>query len=162
MTDNRGVRRPGPVLVYTSSRLLVFVVVAGVLALLGMRGILLLAAALVLSGLASYVLLSGQRDAMASSLAARTTRMRQRMDEAAAAEDHDDPSEADDPVPAHDPAPAADRDPAEAAGSAAERQPDGEGDGVDELGAAGVAQHRDQRAADGPVDDATRRGDGER
>jgi hypothetical protein len=47
--------------VYTSSRLLVFIVVATVLALLGMRGVLLLAVAVLVSGLLSYVLLSRQR-----------------------------------------------------------------------------------------------------
>jgi hypothetical protein len=141
------VRRPSPVLVYTSSRLGLFLVAATVLALLGMRGVLLLAVALVLSGLASYVLLSGQRDAVARSVTARAARVRRRMDESAASEDDlgDEPSAE-----------------SSAESSAAEGQADGEGDGVGDLGAPGVAQDGDQRAADGPVDDGARRDDGER
>lgn len=54
------------VIVYTLSRLGLFAVALGVLYLLGLRTYLLLAVALVLSGLASYVLLSKQRDAVSS------------------------------------------------------------------------------------------------
>ncbi|MFC0866364.1 DUF4229 domain-containing protein [Sphaerimonospora cavernae] len=53
-----------PVVVYTLSRLGLFAVAVGVLYLVGMRSLLLLAAAFLVSGLASYVLLSKQRDAV--------------------------------------------------------------------------------------------------
>ncbi|WP_066360951.1 DUF4229 domain-containing protein [Herbidospora mongoliensis] len=53
-----------PVIVYTLSRLGLFAVALGVLYLLGLRSVALLAVAVVLSGLASYVLLSKQRDAV--------------------------------------------------------------------------------------------------
>ena len=54
-----------PVLVYTASRIGLFAVAFGVLYLLGLRGMMwLLIASAVLSGLASYVLLSKQRDAI--------------------------------------------------------------------------------------------------
>ena len=50
--------------VYTAGRLLVFVGMAAVLYLVGLRGFLLVAAALLLSLPASYVLLARQRAAM--------------------------------------------------------------------------------------------------
>jgi hypothetical protein len=131
--------------VYTSSRLLLFVVTAVVLGLLGMRGVLLLCAALLLSGLLSFVLLSKQRDAVAASVSGRTARMRARMEERTTAEDVDDgPAEA-----------------ADAEQSGAEGEADGESDGVGELGAAGVAQHREQGASDGAVDHPPHRDDGQ-
>lgn len=56
-----------PVVVYTASRIGLFAVAFGVLYLLGLRNMLwLLIAAAVLSGLASYVLLSRQRDALSA------------------------------------------------------------------------------------------------
>ncbi|GAB1819184.1 DUF4229 domain-containing protein [Herbidospora sp. RD11066] len=51
-----------PVIVYTLSRLALFAVTLGVLALLGLRDFALFAVAVLVSGLASYVLLSKQRD----------------------------------------------------------------------------------------------------
>jgi biopolymer transport protein ExbB/TolQ len=81
------VRGPGPVLVYTASRLGVFVVVAAVLALLGMRGLLLLLVAVLVSGLLSFVLLSRQRDAMSQAVVQRGSSLRQRMREATESED---------------------------------------------------------------------------
>jgi Protein of unknown function (DUF4229) len=84
---------------YTVSRLLLFIVVLLVLDLAGARGLLLIALALLISGLLSYVLLSRQRNSMASSLsgrlAARTRRtgkqgFRERLNEGARAEDTDD------------------------------------------------------------------------
>ncbi|GAA4104250.1 DUF4229 domain-containing protein [Nonomuraea soli] len=60
-----------PVLVYTLSRIGLFVVSLGLLFLLGARGILLLALAFVVSGVASYVLLSKQRDAVSSKISNR-------------------------------------------------------------------------------------------
>jgi Mn2+/Fe2+ NRAMP family transporter len=83
-------------LAYTSARILLFVVGVVLLYLVGARGILLLGLALVVSGIASFVLLSKQRDAMSGALAARlrnrreaTTSLRSRLDEGARAEDDD-------------------------------------------------------------------------
>jgi Zn-dependent protease with chaperone function len=88
-------------LTYTLSRLILFVVVLLLLDLAGARGILLIALALLISGLLSYVLLSRQRDAMAGSLGSRlsgrtrrASSFRARLDEGARAEDPvDDPAE---------------------------------------------------------------------
>ncbi|MGI5485294.1 DUF4229 domain-containing protein [Microtetraspora malaysiensis] len=55
-----------PVVVYTLSRLGLFAVALAVLYLLGLRTFWLLIAAFVVSGLASYVLLSKQRDAVSA------------------------------------------------------------------------------------------------
>ena len=61
-----------PVLVYSLSRLALFAVALGVLYLLGLRnGFFLFVVALVVSGLASYVLLSDQRDAVSERIAGR-------------------------------------------------------------------------------------------
>ena len=83
-------------LAYTSARILLFVVGVVLLYLVGARGILLLALAFVVSGIASFVLLSKQRDVMSGALAARlrnrreaTTSLRSRLDEGARAEDDD-------------------------------------------------------------------------
>ena len=84
-------------LTYTLSRLLLFVAVLLLLDLAGARGLLLIALALLISGLLSYVLLSRQRDVMAGSLGrrlgGRTRRagsFRARLDEGARAEDPDE------------------------------------------------------------------------
>lgn len=76
-----------PIAVYSAARIAVFVVAAGLLWLAGTRGLLFLALSLLVSGLASYVLLRAQRDAMALAIAERAQRTRQRLDSAAAAED---------------------------------------------------------------------------
>ncbi|MFC4058686.1 DUF4229 domain-containing protein [Planomonospora corallina] len=56
-----------PALVYTASRIALLLVAAGVLYLLGLRDpFWLLVASFLVSGLASYVLLSKQRDALSS------------------------------------------------------------------------------------------------
>jgi hypothetical protein len=93
------VKRLSPVVVYTTSRLLLFVITASVLALAGMHGVGLLLVALLVSGLLSYVLLSKQRDAMSAAVVARTDGsastgrfrglrgLRDRIDERAKAED---------------------------------------------------------------------------
>ena len=75
------------VLAYTSARLVVLVATMGVLYLLGARGLLLVAAALLISGLISYVLLTRQRDAMSSAVAAKVKHGRRRFDEARSRED---------------------------------------------------------------------------
>jgi hypothetical protein len=83
-------------LAYTTARILLFVVSVILLYLVGARSILLLAGALVVSGIASYVLLSGQRDRMSGALIGRLRNGRQRasgfrarLEEGARAEDED-------------------------------------------------------------------------
>ncbi|MEU7893539.1 DUF4229 domain-containing protein [Nonomuraea sp. NPDC049152] len=64
-----------PVLVYTASRISLFVVTLGVLYLLNVRDpLLLIAVAFVISGIASYVLLSKQRDAMSARISDKVDR----------------------------------------------------------------------------------------
>ena len=90
-------------LAYTASRLMLFLVVLVLLDLAGARGLLLIALALLISGLLSYVLLSRQRDAMAGSLSqrllgrGRANSFRARLNEGARAEDTEDTK---DPGPA--------------------------------------------------------------
>jgi len=74
-------------LVYTGVRFLLFAVAAGLIYLAGARGLLLIGLALVVSGIASYVLLSRMRDKMASSISGRIDSVRSRLDEGARAED---------------------------------------------------------------------------
>jgi hypothetical protein len=64
-----------PVLVYTASRIGLFLVTLGVLYLLGLQNLLLLvAASFLISGIASYVLLSKQRDAVSSRISDKVNR----------------------------------------------------------------------------------------
>jgi hypothetical protein len=64
-----------PVLVYTLSRLGLFLVTALVLYLVGLQNIVwLIPVAFVVSGVASYVLLSGQRDAVSSRISGKVNR----------------------------------------------------------------------------------------
>jgi TctA family transporter len=72
---------------YTSARILLFLAALGLLYLLGARRLLLVALALVISGIVSFVLLSRQRDAMSGALVSRLTGFRERLDEGARAED---------------------------------------------------------------------------
>ena len=85
-------------LAYTSARILLLVVAFGLLRLAGVRGWALLALAFLVSALASYVLLSRQRDIMSSALARRLSKpgrprrrrlaeFRARLEEGARAED---------------------------------------------------------------------------
>jgi hypothetical protein len=98
---------------YTCARILLLVAAIVLLYLAGARGFLLLALAFVVSALASYVLLSKQRDIMSGVLNRRLSRVnakaaefRTRLEEGAAAEDVDD--DADDAEPVANPtAPAA-------------------------------------------------------
>ena len=85
---------------YTSARILLLAAAVGLLYLAGARGLLLLALAFLVSGIASFVLLSRQRDTMAGALAGRIKRMgeragsfRDRIDEGARAEDDEDEDE---------------------------------------------------------------------
>ncbi|MEV0583004.1 DUF4229 domain-containing protein [Nonomuraea sp. NPDC050310] len=63
-----------PVLTYTLARVGVFAVTAGVLYLVGARGLLWLALTLVVSAIASYVLLAKQRDALTQKVSERLNR----------------------------------------------------------------------------------------
>ena len=83
-------------LAYTSARILLLVVSIILLYLAGARGLLLLALACVVSGIASFVLLSRQRDVMSGALMARiragrrrVAGFRGRIEEGARAEDED-------------------------------------------------------------------------
>lgn len=81
---------------YTSARILLLVVSLILLYLIGARGLLLIALACVVSGIASFVLLSRQRDVMSAALMSRiktrrgrVTGFRTRLEEGARAEDDD-------------------------------------------------------------------------
>jgi hypothetical protein len=83
-------------LAYTSARILLLIIAMGLLYLAGARGFLLLALAFVVSALASYVLLSKQREVMSGALNRRLSKVGQRaaefrgrLEEGAAAEDDD-------------------------------------------------------------------------
>ena len=71
-------RTQHPALVYTAARVVLFLLVLLVLSLTGISGLLLWALAFVISALLSYVLLSGQRDAMSNVLSNRLSRRRER------------------------------------------------------------------------------------
>lgn len=83
----------GPVVRYTAARLAMFGVALGVLYLLGARDLLLVVLAIVVSGLVSFIALSGQRDQVSSSLVRRFRDVNRRLDEGAAAEDREDTRE---------------------------------------------------------------------
>jgi len=83
-------------LAYTSARILLLVVAMVLLYLAGARGFLLLVLAFGVSALASFILLSRQRDVMSGALAnrlrggrARGAGFRARLEEGARAEDED-------------------------------------------------------------------------
>ncbi|MGH8889638.1 MAG: DUF4229 domain-containing protein [Acidothermaceae bacterium] len=72
---------------YSTLRLAIFVVALGLLWLVRVRGVLLVALALLISGLASYALLRPQREAMSVQLATASKRRRERSVARAARED---------------------------------------------------------------------------
>jgi hypothetical protein len=74
---------------YTLLRVLIFLAVAVVLALAGVHGIMLLAVALGISAILSFVVLSRLRDRMSASLTRRVDRFHTRLDEGTRAEDAD-------------------------------------------------------------------------
>ena len=76
-----------PTLAYTSARILLFLAALGLLYFTGARGLLLVALALLISGVVSFVVLSRQRDAMSGALTSRLRGFRERLDEGARAED---------------------------------------------------------------------------
>ncbi|GAA4377715.1 DUF4229 domain-containing protein [Actinomadura sp. NPDC048032] len=75
------------VILYTLARAVIFAVTAGVLALFGARGFLLLMLALLISGVVSYVLLSAQRDRMSAVVVRGVRSQRERFDRSVAKED---------------------------------------------------------------------------
>ncbi|GAA0549614.1 MULTISPECIES: DUF4229 domain-containing protein [Actinomadura] len=75
------------VVLYTLARLAIFAATAGVLALLGARGFLLLLMALLISGVVSYVLLSTQRDRMSSVVVSGVRTQRQKFQRSVTKED---------------------------------------------------------------------------
>lgn len=75
------------ILRYTALRVLVFLVVAALLWLVGLRGFWLLLVAVFASGVISLFVLRGSREAVSSSLDWRMSTIKQRMAERAAAED---------------------------------------------------------------------------
>jgi TctA family transporter len=81
---------------YTAARLVLFLVALVLLYFAGARGLLLAALALLVSGIASFVLLSRQRDVMSGALSSRLRGIRHRasdfsarLDEGTRAEDDD-------------------------------------------------------------------------
>jgi hypothetical protein len=72
---------------YTLLRILLFVVVAALLWIVGVRGFWLLLLAIFGSGVVSVFVLSRSRDAASASLANRVSKVRRRMRERTAAED---------------------------------------------------------------------------
>jgi Protein of unknown function (DUF4229) len=75
--------------VYTTSRILLFAVVLGLLYVVGARGLLLVGLAVLISGIVSFIVLSRQRDAMSGAITSRITNFRERLDEGTRAEDDD-------------------------------------------------------------------------
>ncbi|TMR06288.1 DUF4229 domain-containing protein [Actinomadura soli] len=75
------------VILYSVARLAIFAVTAGVLALFGARGFLLLLLALLISGVVSYVLLSGQRDRMSAAVARGARAQREKFEKSVTRED---------------------------------------------------------------------------
>ena len=75
------------VIFYTAARFAIFAATAGVLALFGARGFLLLMLALLISGIVSYVLLSAQRDRMSAAVTRGVRSGRARFEESVTKED---------------------------------------------------------------------------
>jgi Protein of unknown function (DUF4229) len=83
-------------IVYNAARLGLFLVALGLLHLFGLGGLMMWALALVISGIASYVVLSSLRDKVSVSVThrveragARATNFKQRLEEGATVEDED-------------------------------------------------------------------------
>jgi hypothetical protein len=68
-------------LAYTSARILLFIVAVVVLYVIGARGLVLLALALLVSGLASFLVLSKARDRMSASLSDRLTARQENLED---------------------------------------------------------------------------------
>jgi Mn2+/Fe2+ NRAMP family transporter len=76
-------------LYYTALRLGLFAVVLLLLYLAGARNLLLLGAAILISGVISYFALTAQRTAMAGAIGKRISNFRERLDAGTKAEDQD-------------------------------------------------------------------------
>lgn len=76
---------------YTTLRLAMLIAVGAVSYLLGLRDILLLIVAFLVSGILSLVLLDRQRDAMGASVGGLFSRINARIDASAKAEDDEEP-----------------------------------------------------------------------
>ncbi len=76
-------------LFYTVLRLGLFIVVFGLLYAVGASGFLLLALAILISGIISYFALNSQRTAMAGVIGRKVTDFREQMDAGTKAEDDD-------------------------------------------------------------------------
>lgn len=74
-------------LTYTTARIVLFAVALFLLRLAGAHGLLLIGLALLASGIASYVVLSRWREAMAGSVSGWLHSLRTRLDQGARAED---------------------------------------------------------------------------
>lgn len=85
--DASAPQRSHAILRYTTLRGALFVLALGLLWLVRFRGVLLVATALILSGLASFVLLARQRGEMSARLHAAQTRRQVRASTRAARED---------------------------------------------------------------------------
>jgi membrane protein implicated in regulation of membrane protease activity len=86
-------------LVYNAARLGLFLVALGLLYVIGVGGLMLWALALVISGIASYIVLSRLRDRVSQSVNSRVQRatakagdIKSRIEEGARVEDEDDTS----------------------------------------------------------------------
>lgn len=77
------------------ARLLLLVATLLPLALLGLRGMLLVVVALLISGALSLVLLNGLRSKFSGALSSQFSRINERIEAATTAEDHDDEPSAD-------------------------------------------------------------------
>jgi hypothetical protein len=91
-----------PFVTYTLLRTALLFAVGALLYLAGLRGVLLLLAALLISGLISLVALRRIRGQASATLAGRLERVRRRMDEATTAEDAWDDARRGDPPAADD------------------------------------------------------------
>jgi hypothetical protein len=92
---------------YTAARILMFGIAVMILYWAGARGILLLGLGLVISALASYILLNKQRQVLAdrlnsrlSKVGAKATEFRERLEDGAKSEDDEDEADAADETPA--------------------------------------------------------------
>lgn len=72
---------------YTALRALIFVIVAALLWIVGLRGFLLLLFALLVSGVVSLFVLNRSRDEVSATLVNRQQRIKQRLADRTAAED---------------------------------------------------------------------------
>jgi hypothetical protein len=84
-------------LVYNAARLGLFLIALGLLYLIGVGGLMLWALALIISGIASYIVLSRLRDRVSQSVngrvqraTAKATDIKQRIEEGARVEDEDE------------------------------------------------------------------------